>query len=96
VIVSEQYGDGTKTPHPAISGGLATSIPLVVLVNGNTASASEIVLARSRTMGAASWWVDHLRQRYGAKLFSTFRWWMARITIASVADPNGTPSIRKV
>ncbi len=42
-IVSEKYGDGHIVPHPATSGGLALKIPLVVLVNKNTASASEIV-----------------------------------------------------
>jgi carboxyl-terminal processing protease len=38
----EQYGDGTKNSYPIISGGLATDIPLVVLVNEGTASAAEI------------------------------------------------------
>jgi carboxyl-terminal processing protease len=35
--------NGNITPTPAKSGGLATDIPLVVLVNNNTASAAEIV-----------------------------------------------------
>ena len=35
--------DGKITPQPVISGGLATDLPLVVLVNNNTASAAEIV-----------------------------------------------------
>ena len=38
----EQYGDGTENAYPIISGGLATDIPLVVLVNEGTASAAEI------------------------------------------------------
>ncbi len=43
VILYEQYGDGNRITYEALSGGQATEIPLVVLVNQGTASASEIV-----------------------------------------------------
>lgn len=39
----EQFGDGSEEIYEADLGGLATEIPLVVLVNGGSASASEIV-----------------------------------------------------
>ncbi len=90
VIVTEKYGDGTKTPHDATPGGLATTIPMVVLVNGNTASASEIVSGaiqddgRGKLVGVLT---------YGK---GTVQNWLplsdgglARITIARWLTPSG-------
>ena len=90
IIVTEQYGDGTKDPHSAIPGGLATSIPLVVLVNGNTASASEIVSGAIQDDGRGKL-VGELTYGKG----SVQNWIQltdggtARITIAKWLTPNG-------
>jgi len=43
VVLYEEYGDGTRDDYSAFSGGIATEIYLVVLVNEGTASASEIL-----------------------------------------------------
>lgn len=43
VVMYEEFGDGERKTYNAKRGGLATDIPLVVLINEGSASAAEIV-----------------------------------------------------
>lgn len=92
VILIEEYGDGTQKKFTALSGGLATEIPLVVLVNEGSASASEImagalrdnqraVLVGTTTFGKGTVqnWIPLSNGTQGA----------VRITIARWLTPDG-------
>ncbi len=50
-ILLERFQDGGERDYPALRGGLATSIPLVVLVDEGSASASEIVAGAIQDAG---------------------------------------------
>ena len=91
VIMTEYFGDGTEYAYEALPGGLATEIPLVVLVNGGSASASEIVAGAIQDYGrgllvgevtygkaAIQSWIP--LPNYGGAI---------RITIAHWLTPNG-------
>ncbi|HEY9088185.1 MAG TPA: S41 family peptidase [Anaerolineaceae bacterium] len=86
VVMYEEYGDGTRRTFDAIRGGLATDVPLVVLVNGGTASASEITAGaiqdygRGQLVGVKTYgkgsvqnWID-LDDNAGAVRVTIARW----------------------
>jgi carboxyl-terminal processing protease len=90
-VLIEEYGDNTQQKYEVRPGGLATEIPLVVLVNGGTASAAEI------TAGAIQ---DYKRGTLiGEKTYGkgSVQQWSAlpneagaiRVTIARWLTPNG-------
>ena len=82
----EQYGDGTRTTYKAAPNGLATDIPLVVLVNEGTALASEITagaiqdLARGKLVGIKTYGkgsvqqINQLKDDGGAVRITVARW----------------------
>ena len=86
VVMYEEYGDGTRDTYEAMRGGLATEIPLVVLVNEGTASASEITAGaiqdyeRGKLVGVTTFgkgsvqsWIP-LRNDAGAVRVTIARW----------------------
>jgi len=90
VILYEQYGDGQRDTYEARGNGQATEIPIVVLINEGSASASEIVAGalqdyeRAQLVGIKSYgkgsvqnWVP-LSNDQGA----------ARVTIAKWLTPD--------
>ncbi|MBC7879322.1 MAG: PDZ domain-containing protein [Anaerolineales bacterium] len=92
VVLYEQYGNGSRETYEVLAGGLATdkTIPMVVLINEGSASASEIVagalqdLGRAKLVGTVSYgkgsvqnWIP-LSGENGA----------VRITIAKWLTPN--------
>ncbi len=90
IVLYEQYGNGERISYEAQPGGLAVDVPLVVLINEGTASASEIVAGaiqdheRGQLIGVTTYgkgsvqnWVP-LNNNQGA----------VRVTIAKWLTPN--------
>jgi carboxyl-terminal processing protease len=87
VVMIERFGDGDEIIMKAKEGGLATEIPLVALINGGSASASEIVAGaiqdtgRGTLVGEASFgkgsvqqWIP-LSDDQGAVRVTVARWY---------------------
>lgn len=86
VVMYEEFGDGSRTTYRAKGGGQALDIPLVVLINEGTASASEItagaiqdygrgvlVGVQSYGKGSVQNWIP-LTNDQGAVRVTTARW----------------------
>jgi carboxyl-terminal processing protease len=86
VVVYQEDNSGNLTAFNATKGGLATEIPLVILVDGNSASASEItagalqdykraILVGTQTYGKGSvqYWIP-LDDEQGAVAVTIARW----------------------
>jgi len=87
VVLTERFGDGQETVYEVDSGGRATEIALVVLIDGGTASASEIVAGaiqdheRGLLVGVTSFgkgsvqnWIE-LQGDHGAVRVTIARWY---------------------
>ena len=86
VVLYEQYGDGRRDEHKVLGNGRATNIPIVVLINEGSASASEILAGalqdygRAKLVGVQSYgkgsvqnWVP-LSNNQGAARVTIARW----------------------
>jgi carboxyl-terminal processing protease len=90
VVLIEQYGDGTRDTYSALGNGKATDLPIVVLINEGSASASEIVAGTLQDYGRATLVGV---QSYGKGSVQTWaplsnNQGAARVTIAKWLTPN--------
>ncbi|MGQ0600360.1 MAG: S41 family peptidase [Anaerolineales bacterium] len=90
VVMLERFGDGEEKTYEALSGGLATDIPLVVLIDKGSASASEIVAGAVQDRGRGTLVGE---TSFGKGSVQTSKTLVSdgglRITIARWMTPNG-------
>jgi carboxyl-terminal processing protease len=91
LIMREQFGDGREITYDAQRGGLATDIPLVLLIDHGSASASEILAGAIQDIGRGTLIGE---TTYGKGTVQTWRELRGdngavRVTIARWLTPEG-------
>lgn len=91
-VAFEEYGEGTRITYDSTGDGIATEIPMIVLVNEWSASASELVAGALQDVGRA--------ELVGTTTYGkgTVQTWIplsndqgaVRVTIARWLTPNGS------
>lgn len=90
LVVTERYGDDREVVFRATAGGLAQELPLVVLLDGGSASASEVLAGaiqdrqRGIIIGTLSFGKGTVQSWYGLSNGGG-----VRITVAHWLTPNG-------
>lgn len=90
LILSEKTSDGQEIRHPAEGGGVAVDMPLVILINEGSASASEILAGavkdteRGTLIGTISFGKGSVQRLHNLSDNS-----LLRITVARWFTPNG-------
>lgn len=90
VILYEKFGDGRLEEHKALGNGRATRIPLVVLVNEGSASASEILAGALQDYGLAKLVGVQTYGKGSVQILQSLsnNQGAARVTIAKWLTPN--------
>ncbi len=90
VVLVERFGNGEETIYDSDDGGLATTVPMVILVDEGSASASEVLAGALRDRGRA---ILIGQTTFGKGTVQTWRELSneggIRLTIARWLTPNG-------
>jgi carboxyl-terminal processing protease len=97
LVTTQRWGDGTEKEYRVTGKGIATEIPIVVLINGGSASASEIVSGalrdqhRALLIGEPTYGKGAVQNVHALSDGSSLRVTVARFYLPGGETPDGNP-----